>query len=402
MPLDIRVAQTTLENALRDAILFALGHRLPAVADVASLRDVATQGASSTMRTEDDLISIVVGGLVTAAFRWSAISTAPDDGVNVIQPSDVTANGRWLAWSTPLRLAPTVGGDSFYLHELATGPLQRVIVLDKSMTEDEINRLIFGQVPSVVIEATEDQPDDATYTTGYLWYTDYSFTVSVVAQNLRDRREAAQGSEVTTDIDPGANTLDGLIQALLSGTQLTAVVDGIRNVQIGRGYNWESEMGQRRVVRSRVFVLQTTSEYPAAPNDTGAAQEVDYQAQLTDPNESVLPFDATNYVIEGMTIPAELGLMQPVSAGTAVIASTPVSYTGTVRAFAAYSDIYRDLLPDGSMVFVVVPAEAEQPGVTATALRIGVCRTDGSGVVSDRYLAASREPYGPVYQVPLT
>jgi hypothetical protein len=362
---------------------------------------MATQGASSTIRTEDDLVAVVVGGLVTAAFRWSAISTDADDGVSVIKPDDVTANGRWLAWTSPLRLAPVVGGNSFYLHELATGPLQRVIILDKTMTEDEINRLIFGQVPSVVIEATEDKPDDATYATGHLWYIDYTFTVSTVAQNLRDRREHAQGSEVATDVDPGANTIDGLIMALLGGTQLESVVDGIRNIQIGRGHNWESEMGQRRVVRSRVFTVQATGEYPAAPNDAGPAETVDLQAELTDLNEAPPPFDAVNYVIRGMTVPAEPGLVQLVSAGDAVIAEAPVSYTGTVRAFPAYSDTYRDLLPDGSMVFVVVAAQAEEPDVTPTALRIGVCRTDGSGVVSDRYVAASREPYGPVYQVSL-
>jgi hypothetical protein len=60
--------------------------------------------------------------------------------------------------------------------------------------------------------------------------------------NLRDRREAAQGSPVPADATLGAYAIDGFIQALLCGTSLYAAIpgvsDGIRNVRKGRGYNW--------------------------------------------------------------------------------------------------------------------------------------------------------------------
>lgn len=406
MPLDIRVAQTVLENAIRDAILLAMGERLPAVANVAGLRAIITIGETTSTRTNDDLAVIVVGGLVTASYRWSATSAAADNGGSVVRPNDVpsTQPGRWLQWSSTLRFSPVVGGPSFYLHELASGVLQRVIILDRSMDHDEIAALIQGRVPSVVIEATGDSPNDLTMQTGYRWDTLYEFKVSTIAQNLRDYREHAQDSPFPTD-EPmvmGANTIDGFIKGLLSGSSLFSVVDGIRNVQIGHGENWFSEFGQRRVIRSHAFLFQVTEENPNAPNDFGPAEEAVLQAELTDAHDAPLPFDATTYLIDGMIVGTGPGLAKTVSAGNAVLDEIPVAYAGQLRTFGAYSDTYRDLLPAGTMVFVEVAKEAEEPAVTATATRIGVTSTDGSGVVSDRFIVATRAPYGNPIVVPLT
>jgi hypothetical protein len=403
--LDTRTAQTTLEDALRDAILLAMGKRLAAVASVAELRNVATVGAGSgTKRTDDDLIPIVVAGLVTKHYRWKSTSTAADDSVDVVKPADVllTAPGRWLSWTSPLRFSPVAGGNSFYLHEIAVGKVQRVIILDKSMSEDEITALLIGAVPAVVVEATDDNPVDATYVTGYRWFTDYKFTVASVAQNLRDRREAAQGSAVSGETEPGANSIDGFIKALLGGTQLFAVVPGIRNIQVGRGYNWVSSLGQRRIIRSRAFNLQVTEANPSAPNDTGPAEEVDTQAEMTAVGATDGPFDMANYLISGATVSEGPGLSRVVQAGSAIIDSAPVTYAGQIYGFPASSDTYRDLLPDGSMAFLSVGIRGAEPALTATAMRIGVTTTDGSGVTNDKILSRTRTPYLANYRIPLT
>lgn len=395
--LDIRTAQNDLEDYLRDTILKALGKRLPSVPDVASLRAVATQGATSSIRSDNDLINIVVAGIVTTAFRWSTVSTAADNGTTVIQPDDVTGQGRWLAWTSNVRLAPTVGGNSYFLHELLDGPLAQVIVLDKSMPVEEMNALILGQVPAVCIEASGDEPEDMGQHVGWRYDTTFDFKVTTIGENLRALREATHGS---LDGDIGVNAIDGLVQSLLGGVNIAADQDSIRTVKLGHGDNYVSDLGQRRVHRERALRLLCTVENPPAPNDSYVVDEVGLQAELTDLHDQSISSDS-NYVVDGIEVVVDMGLSQFVTAGSAVIGGVAVNYVGEYRTFPANSDIYRDLLPNGTIAFVAVGANESPPPVTSTALRVGVCTTDGANVVGDRFIAITRQPYGPTYVIPV-
>ncbi len=402
--LDVRDAQDRLEDALRDAVLYALGKRSIAATSVAELRALTTRGATGSAMHDDMLAALTLTG-VTSSFRWNGQSTATDDGALVIKPDDVTGNGRWLNWTSPMRLAPTVGGNSYYLHELTSGPLERVILLDRNMDDAEVSKLIFGQVPSVIIEATDDTPADMTQITGHRWDTQYHFTVSTITQNLRDRRQAAQGSKFSGESTLGANKIDGLIQTLLGGTQLYGVLDGIRNVQVGRGYNWISEQAQRRVIRGRAFVILATVENPAAPNDTGLVEEIDAQAELTDLGDDASdPWDLDDDVVtEGLSVGLGVGLSgKTVRAGVATIAGETVTFVGEMRDFTASVATYRDLNPDGTMTYVEAGIFETEPPVTDGALRVGVTTTDGSGIIADRLIARSRVAYGPNVQHPMT
>jgi hypothetical protein len=415
--LNLRSAQTDLEEALRDTILYALGRRLDAVASVAALRAIPTTGVSGPKHHNDVLVPIVVSSAVTASYRWSQESTATDNSTSVIKPNDVSSSstGRWILWTSPIRYVPVVGGDSYYLHELETGIVERVLVLDSSMTRDQIQSLIFGQVPSILIEATGDKPSESDFNTGYRWLTDYDFTISVVAQNLRDRREHAQGS--TLDDTVGANTIDASIQSLLSGIGLYEEIDGVRNIRAGAGRNFESEEGQRRVIRQRDYTVQATIENPAAPNDVTDIDRVDYQAHMAglgDPTiaagDALDPsaryeydsFDDQNYISSGMGVAVGVGLSKSIAAGTVVVDGATITYAGQLKTFTANKWTYRDLLPNGSLAFVESDPNAEEPDVTATATRIGMTITDGSSVLSDRFIAMSRVPYGSIIQQDLT
>lgn len=392
MPLDARTAQTALENTLRDAILQALGKRLPQVATIAALRAFSTLGASSSMRNDDDLIAVVSGTLV-ASYRWSAVATAADDGVNVIKPADVSANGRWLKWTSPLRFQATIGGDAVYLHEGTGGPLERVIVLDQSMSSEEMTALIAGQVPAVLIEATDDDPDEQTLNAGHQYDNEYSFTVSVIDENLRDRREHAQGSAVSGEsASPGANALDGAIRLLLSGTRMAQVVDGIISIRPGRGKNFISELAQRRVIRQRFYAVVVNEEHPAAPNDAGYGHFVDAQAMLTDLHEQDKA-DLNDYVVSGFSVVLDPGLTKTIAAGQARVDGVTVNYAGQLATFVASSDTYLDLLPNGLLTLVVTPPQTEEPPITPTALRVAMVRTDGSGVTAFRFIAITQTPY---------
>jgi hypothetical protein len=386
-----RNAQTTLENVLRDAILYALGKRLPAVASVAALRAAVTAGVSSSYRKSTDLVAIVVDGVVTASYRWSQESSAADDGDLVVKPDDVTANGRWLRWASPLRFTPVEDGDSFYLHELTGGPLEQVLVLDNAKETDEIDGLLLGALPAVIIVAMGDtvEPTDSA---NARWFVDYTFEVSVLCQNLRELREAAQGSTVTNDAPLGANTIDGLIWELLSGPMF-GVCDGIRLLEPTDGRNWISEEGQRRVIRSRKYTLKATVAADAAPNDAGGEPELELQAQMTDLHEQPV-INVDWFVVVGITVPVGMGLAKVISPGSAVVGGVAVAYAGGARTFSASVDTYRDLNPDGTLTFVEAGLDAsDPPPVTAGALRIGVTRTDGSSVRDDLYIATVKDDY---------
>lgn len=398
--LDIRTAQDSLEDFLRDTILYALGRRLPAVDSIAALRAVPTQGEAHSMMSNNDLINIVVSGSVTAAFRWRSESTTADNGTSVIKPTDVSANGRWHAWTSSVRFAPTVGGNSYYLHELQSGPLKQVIVLDKGMEADEISRLILGQIPAVVIEASGDDPDDMGQHVGWRYDTEFEFKISVVGQNMRAHREATHGGASVGDSDPGVNSIDGLIASLLGGVALNPGQESVRVVKLGRGDNYVSELGQRRVIRERAYRLLCTVENPPAPNDAGVLDDFTLQAQMTDLHDQS-EADLENYVVSGIEVIVDTGLTQMITIGSAFVAGTEVSYAGASHLFTANSDTYRDLKPNGTLQFVVVDVGAEEPAVTATALRIGVTRTDATSVVSDRYISITKQDYAAEFEIPL-
>jgi len=397
--LHIREAQTLLENLLRDVILQALGERMAAVDSVEALRLVATRAESGSQRNDDDIIPIVEDDAVTASYRWSSGSTADDDGAAVIKPTDVSSGpGRWLMWTSGVRFAPTVGGNSKYLHEIETGPVRRVIVLDRALSDAEEKELLYGITPAVVIEATEDDPEDLDLNVGARWLNNYTFTIQVISQNLRDRREAAQGDED----EIGANAIDGAIRALVAGNALTPAQSEIRAIRSGRAFNSVSASGQRRVIRQRSYIVQVTEENPAAPNDTVSAAEVDLQSEMTDLNDQPAPFDMDNHVITGMAVNFGAGLSKTVSEGIAILDGDEVAYEGELHSFTANTKTFRDLNSDGTMTFVEADLLDADPPVTDGAMRIGVTLTDNDGVVDDRFIAAIRTPYGNPQEIPLT
>jgi len=392
-PLDTRLAENTLEDAIHDAILYSLGRRLPPVASIAALRALPSIGPGGTSQFDDDFL-ICISGSPVLSFRWHGSSTATDDGSSVVQPSDVVGlPGRWLAWTSVLRFSPVVGDNDTTLDQLTSGTVQRVLVLDKDMSEQDMLNLIAADIPAVFIVAEGDRPADATLMTGHRWLTAYDFTIMIVEQNLRGDRRAAQGSDIANDPNPGANALDGHIKTILSGTNLTHVVGGIRTVQLGPAKNWVSVGGQRRVVRQRDYVVIVSEEFPNAPNDIVAADEVDVTQEMAAPaaDDTV---DTANYVVAGCLVPLPpVNLSCTVAAGQAVIGGVVVNYAGGSHVFPAWSDVYHDLAPGGVMTFTAVGRDLNPPAVAPGSLRIGVSRTNGVQVFASVYVAMQRTPY---------
>lgn len=399
MALDIRVAENTIEDLLRDAILYGLGRRTgPAPDSVAALRAVTTRGQSDSQFGDTRLIQVVnMYDDVERAYRWRQSSTAADNGTTVIKPNDVTGPGRWEEWPTwasDIYFSRDVGSDSAPLAQIQDGFLRSVIVLDKSMTKEEYEALLFGDTPSVVIEATGDDPEDMTLDVGHSWITQFRFMIGVVEQNLRDYRRAARGSELASDAaDPGANTIDGWIQALLAGNRLTQAEDSILAVRVGPGRNLESEGGQRRIVRVRQYVVWAHVERTNAPNEIVDAQEIDRQAQFSQPAAGAAEFDPKDVLRDGVFVRPDVGLTKNVTAGSALIAGLDVTYAGESHTFGASQLTYLDLDPSGTLTFVATGLLEPEPPVTSGAMRVAVVESDGSGVVDYRFKSALSEDY---------
>jgi hypothetical protein len=400
--LDVRTAATTIENLLRDSILYALGQRLPSVPDVAALRAVPTMGTSgTTMRHNDDLIVIDPGAGVVVGYRWSSESAAADDGAQTIKPIDVTDNGRWVRWVSKIYFSPVVGGNSMTLDQITSGPLARVVLADPTQTDEELRNLVFGQVPSVLIVPDGDEPSDLTV--GNRWAPSYSFEIMIITENLRDRREASLGSAVINDQPMGGNAIDGQIKALLGYAGISAAEDGLIEIRLGSGRITVSEFGQRLVVRRRTIEVIVTEELANAPNEVIPANEIDASPHLaalavqppatTTLDEDPPIADPSNYLVAGMLVAYPMaGLAQPITAGSAIIAGAIVIYAGQSVTFAASSDTYRDLKPDGTMVLTTVAVDGPPPPVLAGALRIGGTRTSATGVLADVILAQTFAP----------
>jgi hypothetical protein len=409
--LNVRYAQTTLENLLRETIELAFKRRLPTVASIAALRAVATQGASGSQRTADDIITVVTTTPTTSAYRWIPTSAHADDGAAWVKPADVQAGqvGRWSLWTSPIRYVPVVDGPDYTLDQLPfqdskNQPLQQVILLDESMSPEDIAALVLGQVPACVIVPDDDDPEATDLNSGWRWRDTFNFTISVICENRRNRREAAMGSDVDADPYPGANEIDGMIWELLAGAgagRLNEVVDAIVDVQPSTGTNWSSELGQRRVFRSRKYRVIATLSNPAGSNDAGPLQKILAQQQFAQ-TSSALVADTANLVTAGCDVPLGVGLTKPVHAGTALIDSAAITYAGELATFPTSSDTYRDLNEDGTMTFTSVAIDGAPPDLASGAMRVGCTRTDGSGVLSDVFLCAVKTNYGNPLETDLT
>ncbi len=112
--------------------------------------------------------------------------------------------------------------------------------------------------------------------------------------------------------------------------------------------------------------------------------------------------DPANFLMSGCSLVVSAGLTQPIAAGQATIAGAVVAYAGESRLFDAWADTYRDLKPDGTLVFSVVERGDDPGPVAAGSLRIGFTTTNGIDVINDTILAETVADLGPVYDIPLT
>lgn len=376
--LSITTALTVIEQALQTALLVALG-KCVTTATLTTLR-----GLASKDRAHGEL------AYCTAAvyrYRFDRYSTAADDGSTVIKPTDNPTAGRWLRTTSTS----------------STGYLKGVELYEGESAAGEILARLRAKVPSAVIvwEGSENRP--ISQIPGALYDYRPRFAIWMVSTNLRPEHQAVTGSQITAEstADPGVNRILGDVKAALAGSTLSDQA----------GIKWVELLGERRAYTSladRLMVYQLDVEVRATVHrpDTDSymlddPRMFDVQRQLVDLHDQE-EWDGDNYVVSGIAVPTGASLTQTISGGSAYVNATAATYASAAKTFTASRDTYRDLSTAGALTFVEVLNGGAAPAVTTNCLRVGVTVTDASGVVSDRYICATKANFGDVDQVPPT
>src|SRR6185503_5389587 len=167
------------------------------------------------------------------------------------------------------------------------------------------------------------------------------------------------------------------------------------------------DLARARFVESLDLTVYATLTNPDTANVVTLADpyEFNVQVQLADTDASVIDstygtFDASNYVTsDGLRIPLGDGLTKSYAGGGVYVNGALVTVLAGSKTFTANKVTYRDVLGDGSLVYLETDVGDEAPSLTYDAVRLGVTVTDGFGVRLDRILATSLVSYGPSNKV---
>lgn len=385
MTLDVRTQVATVERFVWQVLRLGLMSRGPAVADIAALR------AAPVVTAKDGALRYVTAA--ANLFEWAPASTLADDGVNVVQPTTPPkpglVNGRWLRVSHPSTFGPHAGRP---LQSRPTGYVPAV-VLYQNEDDDKPIVEVFGQTPAILVEWLGDDPRARSQYAGALYWDEHRLLVTCISQCLRPSPGALLGSILSGEAlkDPGAHRMIGDVRYLLAGVQTGD--PGIESIEIGPAHIVEISLGQRLVVASAEVLVRTSWTIPDEDLEAMAWQ-VDPKHPTTFEDDDA--FDPLNYVASGYTVQQGPGLTRTPAPGAAFINATVVSSAPGSKTFTASRDTYRDLKPDGDLVYTEVLVGAPAPPRTSGWLRLGVTRTDASDIVLDKVLASYRVawPYG--------
>ncbi|MFO0578695.1 MAG: phage protein Gp37 [Polyangia bacterium] len=384
-PLDIRTVIGQVTTALIDVLDLAYKVRAPEAADLAAL-----QAYALTPNLDDRaLVYVASEGVV---YRWLAASTLPAAPPFIVAPLasllPETGNGRFVRTTSSVTLGPAYFRP---LHRVRSGYARAV---ELYVGDDQILERIYGQRPAFLVEWVSDDLSVKSYAHGALYDYDLRFSVHCLARNLRNNNEALLGSDVPGDAaaeGPGLFQMIGDLRYLLGGCTL-GLDPGVKFVDVtGEARIVETLYGDR-VYRAELDVLVKASVH-VVDEDLFPSPEV-WVERHDAGTPAGAPFDASNYVAQGLAVSPSPSLTATVAAGVAFLSGQIVSAPAVTRLFEPDADTYRDLKPDGSLSFYAVEPGGEAPAQRTGTLRIGVTRTEGSRVVADRFLCSFSVPSG--------
>jgi hypothetical protein len=375
-------ARTLIENAIVDALSWAYGRRLPAVADVATLRATA-----STSIPDRSMRVVTAGG--GYAWQWQVAQLVADDGVNFVQPSDVASGlpGRWCRTSSTGITSTATSGYLVHCDNYN----------DDSTDLDVYMQRVFGGVPAVLLsfDGIEREPKSNGVVGGIDWCV-ARFTLFAVSFNPRGRQAARQGSPVPAEFadDPGTAGMLGDAMLVLKGAQLG--LNDVAYVRVGNEYPVVKDLARRRYVDALDLEVRYTEtlpdttlvplSYPHAFNVAYKLADVDRAGNL----------DLSNDVTTtGLQFALGDGLTKSFAGGSMNFNGSPLTIAGAAKTFAPNVLTYRDVDSSGALYYAATPVGDAPPALAYGRVRLGVTATDGTGVRVDRLLAASLIAYGP-------
>lgn len=373
MDLLTSTALTQVEQALQTTILVALGKCITQ-ATITTLRAVPSAGIKHNKL-----------GFVTATnarYRFDRFSTASDDGVNVLKPTDNPTAGRWL-------LTTSTAG---------SGYLKTVELCEGQATAEEILARYAGTKPCVVIVFQGADNNPLSQIPGALYDYRPQFVLWCVSSNLRSEHQTATGSQITSEAsdDPGTNRIVGDLKALLAGNDLG----------VGPGVKWTELRREEKAYTSladKVMVYQLGIEVRASlhnpDTDLVAFTGFNVQRQIITLNGQDA-LDSLNYIVSGLTVNVGAGLTQTVNHGGVYVDGTLNSPGDFTHSFSPSVLTYRDFIPGSGFTFIETALGADVPPVTANAIRIGVTTTSDTDVVGDQFLTATKFDYGDIDLIP--
>ena len=263
MPLTLTNALTTLELGLQAAIVDALGRPF-VLASIAALR----ANPSRTVRHLQPVWTTGEG----KRWRFDRFSTAADDGVTVIAPTD-GGHGRYLLASS----------------QTAGGYLRAVELYDGNADPATLLERLNGQKPGVVIVYDGDEWTAPGMIAGSVYRNDYTFDVWCLSSNLRAQHQAATGSAVDPD-DPGVNRITGDVAHVIAGSTL-GDIEGVRWVEIKSRSRQATSLADRLMIYGlRIVVYASVHNVEdEAPLSLGS---LSVQRQLVEQDGTVADFGA--------------------------------------------------------------------------------------------------------------
>lgn len=378
---EIGLVVRAVEQALRYAFMVRLGP----VADLTALRTAFAApwpGAIVYVTSESRI------------FEWVAYSTLTDDNATVIA---INANpGRWVRVETSLTYGPNGNAP---LTGKADGFIRSVEVWDSAEDSARKQEQTFSRTPALLVSWAGDNPEVMSQYGGALYRNEHAIDIGIVSQCLRRAPSAALGSPVAAEkaADPGVWDIVGLLRYFFAGIKLD--VAGVDFVEIGPAEAPDEQLAERVFLGALRIAVRVSF---TIPDEDLVPISGNVQPKLTSFHEDEPAFDPSNWVSAGIEVSGGSGpgLTRNITAGLAIIAGATTTYAGESYTFAASSDIYRDLKPDGSMNYTVVAVGAAPPAIPAGALRIAVTRTDASGVFEDHWLCGRSVNFGSSFPYP--
>lgn len=381
MALLFRSGLTTVELALKNAILLAYGFRIsPPFPTVASCRAFA----GSQIRP-DELCFITSKGVT---YQFNRFSTAADDGDLVIAPTDSSASGRWLKTTN---IVSTGYAKAVRVH---AGDESYILMLKRANAARPSIHLIFDGLTFV----------NRSLSKGALYQCIAKYKIKCIASSLRGQAQAIEGSDIISETDPGTHNMVGDLIFLLAGSNLSNSSVGFCEIEEER-YSESAEGGRLFVEHLALTVFYTIHSPDTDSVIIDSLSGLNIQRQLLGGGSA---YDTSNQVTSGYTIPTGSGFVKTPVSGTAMVNGLAVSSSPVPFVFSANKDTYRDLHTDGTFTYTAVKNGAPPPllsagvgtGVVANSLRVGVTVTDGSGVIYDAMLAGTLTSFKPVDIVP--